>query len=51
MVRCVAWVRAWRKGRRDRQLLTSLDDNGLRDIGIDRAKVENESTVPFWRLR
>ena len=47
----MAWVRAWRKGRRDRQLLATLNNYGLRDIGIDRAEVENESTVSFWRLR
>jgi uncharacterized protein YjiS (DUF1127 family) len=51
VVRCVASVSAWRKRRRDRQLLASLDDRSLRDIGIDRAKVEDESSVSFWRLR
>jgi uncharacterized protein YjiS (DUF1127 family) len=47
----VAWVSAWRKRRRDRRLLASLDDRSLHDIGIGRAKVEDESTVSFWRLR
>jgi uncharacterized protein YjiS (DUF1127 family) len=51
LARWVARVRAWRKRRRDRRLLASLDDRSLHDIGIDRATVEDESTVSFWRLR
>jgi uncharacterized protein YjiS (DUF1127 family) len=45
------WIAAWRKGRSDGELLARLDDRSLRDIGIDRAKVEDESSVSFWRLR
>jgi uncharacterized protein YjiS (DUF1127 family) len=51
LVRWLARVSAWRKRRRSRRLLASMDDRSLRDIGIDRTKVEDESTVPFWRLR
>jgi uncharacterized protein YjiS (DUF1127 family) len=50
LFRWAAWFSTWRKRRRDRQLLASLDDRSLGDIGIDRAKVEDDSTVSFWRL-
>ena len=36
---------------RDKQLLASLDDRMLRDIGLDRAAVETDSAVSFWRTR
>jgi uncharacterized protein YjiS (DUF1127 family) len=51
LVRWVARVSGWRKRRRDLRLLARLDDRSLRDIGIDRATVERESTVSFWRTR
>jgi uncharacterized protein YjiS (DUF1127 family) len=50
LVRWAAHFSAWRQRHRDRQL-ARLDDRSLRDIGIDRARVEDESTVSFWRLR
>ena len=42
---------SWYQGFRDRQLLASLDDRMLRDIGIDRATVGSDSTTSFWLLR
>lgn len=55
--RCrAAWARVVervisRKQRaRDRRLLERRDDRLLRDIGIDRGAVEDESTASFWRL-
>jgi uncharacterized protein YjiS (DUF1127 family) len=44
-------VIAWHRRRPDRRRLARLDDRSLRDIGIERAAVEDESTVSFWRLR
>jgi len=44
-------VIAWHERVRSRRLLASYDDRMLRDIGIDRAAVENESTASFWRYR
>jgi uncharacterized protein YjiS (DUF1127 family) len=40
-----------RRYRRDRQLLASLSERELRDIGIDRTMVKNDSAVVFWRWR
>jgi uncharacterized protein YjiS (DUF1127 family) len=44
-------VISWNQCRRDRQLLASLDERTLRDIGIDRAAVKDDCTTSFWRLR
>ena len=41
----------WYQGFGDRQLLAGLDDRQLRDMGIDRATVENDHSPPFWRFR
>jgi len=49
--RLVEHVISWNRGYRDRQLLASLDDRQLRDMGIDRATVENDRSPPFWRFR
>ena len=51
LVRCVDRVRSWHQRRRDQRLLARLDDRSLRDIGIDRATVESDSTASFWRSR
>jgi uncharacterized protein YjiS (DUF1127 family) len=42
---------SWCRRANDRRLIASLDDRALRDIGIDRALVDDESTVSFWRRR
>jgi uncharacterized protein YjiS (DUF1127 family) len=41
----------WDRRVRARQMLASLDDRMLRDIGIDRATAESDSTTSFWRWR
>jgi len=48
--RCLAHISDWRRRGHDRQLLERLDDQALRDLGIDRSIIENESAVPIWRL-
>ncbi len=45
------WVERWRSRRRDRHTLAGLDDHALRDLGLDRADVETESTLSYWRQR
>ena len=50
LVRLVARVLGWNGARRQR-LPAHLGDHALRDIGIDRATAEDDSTVTFWRLR
>ena len=49
--RLVESVSAWRARARGRRLLASFDDRMLRDIGIDRARVERESSSSFWHCR
>ena len=44
-------VALWRQSARDQDSLANLDDRALRDIGLDRASVEQESSMWFWRLR
>ncbi len=51
LARLVKHVISWYQGYRHRQLLVNLDDRMLRDIGIDRAAAESDSTNSFWRLR
>lgn len=50
LVRLVVRVLGWNRARRQR-LPAHLGDHALRDIGIDRATAEDDSTVTFWRLR
>jgi drug/metabolite transporter (DMT)-like permease/uncharacterized protein YjiS (DUF1127 family) len=47
----VRWIERWHALARDRRVLASFDDRMLRDIGLDRASVDTESTRSFWRLR
>jgi uncharacterized protein YjiS (DUF1127 family) len=47
----VCWVEWWQTHMRDRRLLSSLGHHALRDLGLDRADVDTESTQSFWRSR
>jgi uncharacterized protein YjiS (DUF1127 family) len=51
LVRLVKSVSSWNGRIRDRERLASFDDRMLRDIGIDRTMVDDDSTCWFWRLR
>ena len=51
LARLIKRVVAWRECARSRRLLARRDDRMLRDIGIDRATAEDDSTSSFWRLR
>ena len=44
------WLERWHARARDRRLLASFDERTLRDIGLDRASADRESTTSFWRL-
>jgi uncharacterized protein YjiS (DUF1127 family) len=46
-----AGLRTWAASGRDRTYLASLDDRQLRDMGLDRRMVADESTTKYWRLR
>ena len=47
--RAASLLREWRRRRRDRALLASLDDRMLRDIGVSRGEIWEEINKPFWR--
>ena len=42
---------AWLERMRERRDLAELDDRMLRDIGLNRADVERETSQWFWQLR
>ena len=45
----LATPRLWARRRHDRRALMQLDGHMLRDIGFDRARVEEMAARPFWR--
>jgi uncharacterized protein YjiS (DUF1127 family) len=45
----LAMLRLWARRRHDRRALLQLDDHMLRDIGVDRTRVEAMASRPFWR--
>jgi uncharacterized protein YjiS (DUF1127 family) len=47
---CSAFIFAWRRHRRDQQLLRHLDERSLRDLGIERPPIAQYDAVPPWRL-
>ncbi|MFJ3466335.1 DUF1127 domain-containing protein [Pseudomonas sp. NPDC090203] len=44
----VAQVARWRKLHHERAILASLSDDALKDIGLSRADVLEETDRPFW---
>jgi uncharacterized protein YjiS (DUF1127 family) len=38
----------WYELHKEREMLASLSDEALKDIGMSRADVEFESVKPFW---
>lgn len=47
--RPMAMLGAWVRHRRDRRDLLRLDDHMLRDIGLDRSRVDEIAARPFWK--
>lgn len=45
----VTLLARWQDRRRDRRMLMEMDEHMLKDIGISRADVYQESRKPFWR--
>lgn len=43
-----AHVSRWVQLHRERQLLAGLSDDALKDIGLSRADIQQESERPFW---
>jgi uncharacterized protein YjiS (DUF1127 family) len=48
-LRAACTVQAWRARARQRQVLATLDDRMLKDIGINRMTARREVAKPFWR--
>lgn len=42
-------VRKWLRRFNERYMFAQFDERQLRDVGLDREFVPNESTKPFWR--
>jgi len=42
-------LRNWVRRSNERYALSQLNDQQLRDIGLDRTVVLSEATKPFWR--
>jgi uncharacterized protein YjiS (DUF1127 family) len=45
----VALLKTWRRRAYERQVLVTMNDATLRDIGITRCDAMNEASKPFWR--
>lgn len=45
----IALVKTWRRRMQDRQILATMDEQSLRDIGITRYDAFYEASKPFWR--
>ena len=45
----LALIAIWRRRAHERQMLMTMDDMMLRDIGITRCDAMNEAEKPFWR--
>lgn len=39
----------WQKRYEDRQRMADLDSHLLRDVGLDRAAIQAETSKPIWR--
>ena len=39
----------WYELHKEREMLASLSDEALKDIGMSRADIEFESVQPFWK--
>lgn len=45
----VSIAETWRRRARDRKQLAELDSRMLRDLGLNRADVSDETAKPFWK--
>jgi len=46
---CFEALLVWQDRARSRHHLQGLDDYRLKDLGLTRADVQQESSKPFWR--
>ena len=45
----LATLAEWKMRSATRQALSRLDDRGLADVGLTRAKARVEAAKPFWK--
>ena len=48
LTRLVASLRGWIKRARERRELAGLNDEQLRDVGLNRHMIRREVEKPFW---
>lgn len=49
VTRTIGLVLTWQQRARERRQLASMDEFGLKDIGLTRVDVQRESDKPFWQ--
>jgi uncharacterized protein YjiS (DUF1127 family) len=49
VARAIGLVLTWQQRARERHQLASMDEFGLKDIGLTRVDVLRESDKPFWQ--
>jgi len=47
--RCFRLFQLWRQCRRDHQVLIRLDERALRDLGLERADIEDYVRDDLWK--
>jgi uncharacterized protein YjiS (DUF1127 family) len=40
----------WEQRLRERDMLRSLDEHALKDLGVTRDAIQREAEKPFWRV-
>ncbi len=49
VTRTIGLVLTWQQRARERRQLASMDEFGLKDIGLTRVDVLREADKPFWQ--
>lgn len=49
VVRAVGLVLTWQQRARERRQLASMDEYGLKDIGLTKVDIMREADKPFWQ--
>jgi len=49
VTRSIGLVLTWQQRARERRQLASMDDYGLKDIGLTRVDILREADKPFWQ--
>ncbi len=48
LIRAFDFIFEWRARATERDVMRSLDDRMLRDVGLTRVDIERELSKPFW---